>query len=128
MSQGELAETIIRYAKHIVLDPEQLPRAEDGVTGVTDIMRINVERLLRDMDDPETALEYVDLEDFSVGRIRGAKSYQVDAVFRYAVEDEAAPRVSLQMVRLVLDRNGLKRMVRFERPPLGEALPERSVA
>jgi hypothetical protein len=87
-----------------------------------------VERLLRDMDDPETALEYVDLEDFSVGRIRGAKSYQVDAVFRYTVEDEAAPRVSLQMVRLVLDRNGLKRMVRFERPPLGEAVPERSVA
>jgi hypothetical protein len=128
VSQGELAETVIRYSKHIVLDPEQLPRAEDGVTGVTDIMRLNVERLLRDMDDPETALEYVDLEDFSVGRVRGAKSYQVDAVFRYTVDDEAAPRVSLQMVRLVLDRNGLKRMVRFERSPLGEAAPERSVA
>ena len=39
-------------------------------TGVTDIIRLNVDRLLRDMDDPESALEYVDLEDFSVGTVK----------------------------------------------------------
>ena len=57
----------IRYQKQMVLDAELLPRTERGVSGITDIIRLNVERFLRDMDEPEYALEYVDLEDFSRG-------------------------------------------------------------
>ncbi|WP_224367264.1 hypothetical protein [Hyalangium versicolor] len=112
VSQGELSETVIRYQKEIVLDAELLPRTQRGLTGVTDIIRFNVERFLRDMDDPELALEYVDLEDFSVGRVRAAKSYQVDLVFRFTTDEADQEKVSVQMVRLVLDRNGIKRMLR----------------
>ncbi|MBN1205789.1 MAG: hypothetical protein JXB05_12805 [Myxococcaceae bacterium] len=113
VSQGELAETVIRYQKEIVLDAELLPRTGRGLTGVTDIIRFNVERFLRDMDDPELALEYVDLEDFSVGKVKAAKSYQVDLAFRFTTDEADQKRVSTQMVRLVLDRNGIKRMLRF---------------
>jgi hypothetical protein len=113
VSQGELAETVIRYQKEIVLDAELLPRTERGVAGVTDIIRFNVERFLRDMDDPELALEYVDLEDFSVGRVKAAKSYQVDLAFRFTTEESDQEKVSVQLVRLVLDRNGIKRMLRI---------------
>jgi hypothetical protein len=66
------------------------------------------------MDDPEAALEYIDLEDFTVDRVRAAKSYLVDVVFRFSVDDADIRRTSLQLVRLVLDRNGLKRMIRVE--------------
>ncbi len=115
VSQGERAETVIRYQKHIVLDSDLLPRMGGGiVSGVTDIIRLNVDRLLRDMDEPEFALEYVDLEDFSVGRVKAAKSYQVDLAFRFSVDDGDTRRTTSQLVRLVLDRNGLKRMLRFE--------------
>ncbi|MGQ0508068.1 MAG: hypothetical protein ACT4TC_22440 [Myxococcaceae bacterium] len=114
VSQGELAETVIRYQKQILLNSQLLPRVKDGITGVTDIIRLNVDRLLRDMDDPEYALEYVDLEDFSVGRVKASKSYQVDLAFRFQVDDGSTRRVSLRLVRLVLDRNGIKRMVRVE--------------
>ena len=120
VSQGELSETVIRYQKEIVLDAELLPRSERGlVTGVTDIIRLNVERFLRDMDDPELALEYVDLEDFSVGRVKAAKSYQVDLAFRFTVDEADQREGVVQLVRLVLDRNGIKRMLRFapEQPP-----------
>jgi hypothetical protein len=113
VSQGELSETVIRYQKEIVLDAELLPRTQRGLAGVTDIIRFNVERFLRDMDDPEQALEYVDLEDFSVGRVRAAKSYQVDLAFRFTTDEADQEKVSVQMVRLVLDRNGIKRMQRF---------------
>jgi hypothetical protein len=113
VSQGELAETVIRYQKEIVLDAELLPRTERGIAGVTDIIRVNVERFLRDMDDPELALEYVDLEDFSVGRVKAAKSYQVDLAFRFTTDEADQEKVSVQLVRLVLDRNGIKRMLRF---------------
>ncbi|MFL5320851.1 MAG: hypothetical protein ACJ790_14410 [Myxococcaceae bacterium] len=128
VSQGELSESVIRYQKQIALNSELLPRADDGVTGVTDIVRLNVDRLLRDMDDPEYALEYVDLEDFSVGRIKAAKSYQVDLVFRFTVDDGDNKKMNLQLVRLVLDRNGIKRMVRFEQKPENVPPPVRSVA
>ncbi len=115
VSQGELSETVIRYQKQIDLDSELLPRMGGGlISGVTDIIRLNVDRMLRDMDDPEYALEYVDLEDFSVGRVKAAKSYQVDLAFRFAVDDGETKRTTLQLVRLVLDRNGIKRMLRFD--------------
>lgn len=124
VSQGELTETVIRYQKQVVLDVELLPRTERGVSGITDIIRLNVERFLRDMDEPEYALEYVDLEDFSVGRVRGAKSYQVDMAFRFIVHEAGQERGSLQLVRLVLDRNGIKRMLRLypEQPHRPEPL------
>ncbi len=130
VSQGELSETVIRYQKQIILNSELLPKMKNGITGVTDIVRLNVDRLLRDMDNPEYALEYVDLEDFSVGRVKASKSYQVDLAFRFHVDDGETRRVSLRLVRLVLDRNGIKRMIRFEPeslPPVGSA-QTRSVA
>jgi hypothetical protein len=134
VSQGELSETVLRYQKQIVLKSDQLPRMLDRTSsGVTDIIRFNVDHLLRDMDDPEYAIEYVDLEDFSVGRVKGVKSYQVDMAFRFTVHDGDEKKVSMQLVRLVLDRNGIKRMVQYEslQPPGGAGGPTppvRSVA
>ncbi len=111
VAQGELAETVIRYRKKIILDSEMLPRLADGlVTGVTDIIRLNIGRLLHDMDDPEYALDYVDLDDFSVGKLQMAKSYRVDVAFRFALDDGRHQRTTVRLVRLVLDRNGIKRM------------------
>lgn len=111
VAQGELAETVIRYRKKIILESEMLPRIGDGlVTGVTDIIRLNIGRLLHDMDDPEFALDYVDLEDFSVGKLQMAKSYRVDVAFRFSLDDGRHQRTTVRLVRLVLDRNGIKRM------------------
>ncbi len=125
VSQGELAETVIRYQKEIVLDAELLPKVQRGLAGgVTDIIRVNVERFLRDMDDPELNIEYVDLEDFTVGRVRGAKSYQVDVAFRFTTDEADQEKVSVQMVRLVLDRNGIKRMLRIGPEPKLPPRPE----
>jgi hypothetical protein len=110
VSKGELAETLIHYQKEVILASELLPKRA-GQSGVTDIIRFNVGRLLRDMDDPEHALEYVDLEDFSVGHVRAAKRYQVDVAFRFCVDQGRTKRVSLELARLVLDRDGIRRMI-----------------
>jgi len=111
VAQSELTETVIRYRKRIALDSEMLPRIADGlISGVTDIIRLNIDRLLHDMDDPEYALDYVDLEDFSIGKLQMSKSYRVDVAFRFAVDDGRHQRTTVRLVRLVLDRNGIKRM------------------
>jgi hypothetical protein len=111
---GELSETVIHYKKEIDLESDVLPRMGSGiVAGVTDIIRFNVERLLRDMDDPEYALEYVDLEDFSVEKLRAVKTYPVDVALKFYVDDGEHKRARYQLVRLVLDRNGIRRMVQY---------------
>jgi len=110
-AQGELPETVIRYRKKIVLESEMLPRLADGiVTGVTDIIRVNIEPLLHDMDDPDYTLDFVDLEDFSVEKLRAAKAYRVDLALRFSVDDGRTKESTLKLMRLVLDRNGLKRL------------------
>jgi serine/threonine protein kinase HipA of HipAB toxin-antitoxin module len=130
VSEGEFSEVLVRYQKEIILNPKELPRVGDGQTGVTDIIRVNVDRFLRDMDEPVYALEYVDLEDLSVGRIKAAKSYQVDVGFRFHFFDAEERGERLEVVRLVIDRNGIKRMIHLpstSAAPPGPS-PVRSVA
>src|SRR5690606_12206128 len=79
-------------------------------SGVTDILRFSVDRFLRDMDEPEFELEYVDAEDLTVGRVRAAKAYPVDLACRIIAEEGGRKEIVTQVVRLVLDRNGIKRM------------------
>lgn len=128
VAQGEVPETVIRYRKHITLDSDMLPRIGDGlVAGVTDIIRLNVDRLLHDMDDPEYALDYVDLDDFSVERLKVSKAYRVDLAFVFSVDDGKHQETKVRLVRLVLDRNGIKRMT--EIMPRGPAaVPSAPVA
>jgi hypothetical protein len=111
VAQDEMGESVLRYQKRVVVHADRLAKMPNGCTGVTDIMRINVERFLRDMDDPELALDYVE-EDLSVGRVRAAKSYAVDLVFRFQIHEDKLKETQVEYVRLVLDRNGIKRMQR----------------
>ncbi len=128
VSQGELAETVIHYQKEVRLNSQLLPERA-GVSGVTDIMRLNVERLLRDMDDPEYALEYIDLDDFSVAHVRAAKRYHVDLAFRFSVDHGRSKNVSCRLARLVLDREGINRMIRIQAAEdAGSSAPVRSIA
>ncbi len=111
VAMGEMDETVIRYRKKVNLDCEMLPRIADGlISGVTDIIRLNVDRLLRDMDDPEYSLEYVDFDDLSIGKLQLPKSYLVDVAFLFSVDDGFHRSTTVRLVRVVLDRNGIKRM------------------
>ena len=114
---------MLRYQRDVVVDVKALPRWVDGPAGVTDILRISVDRLLRDMDEPEFALEYVDAEDYSVGRVRAVKAYRVDLACRFTAEEGARRETTIQVVRLVLDRNGIKRLDRLQSSAASEVTP-----
>jgi hypothetical protein len=105
IAEEELRESIIHYEKEIELDARVL--AERRHAGLTDILRLNVERLLHDMDEPEEEIEYVDRHTHGLTVLRAAKTYRVDAVVR--LEDRPG-RSQVTVYRMVLDRNGIKRM------------------
>lgn len=111
-AEEELRETIIHYKKQIELQPSDYFLRRGGGGGVTDIVRFNVERWLRDMDERYESIEFMDRTTGTLSTIRAAKVYKVDVVFRFQVTEEETPATTL--LRLVLDRRGIKRIERFE--------------
>jgi hypothetical protein len=111
-AEEDLRETILHYKKKIVLQPSEYFLRRGGGGGVTDIVRFNVERWLRDMDEPHETIEFMDRASQTLTPIRAAKVYKVDVVFRFSITEAETPVTTL--VRLILDRRGIKRIERFE--------------
>lgn len=110
-AEEELRETVFHYKKRIVLQPSDWFLRRGG-RGVTDIVRFNVNRWLRDMDEPHEIIEFMDPKTQELTPLRAAKVYKVDVVFRFCAAEDEPPVSSL--LRLVLDRRGIKRIERWE--------------
>jgi hypothetical protein len=104
----ELDETIIHYKKEVKLSSQRL---EDH-SGLTDIVRFHIARLLHDMDEPDQEIEYIDEATQALGPVRAAKTYHVDIVFRFTKGRGEPPQNTL--MRLILDRNGIRRIERTD--------------
>ncbi len=113
-AEEELQESVVHYRKEISLESRRL-LAHAGGGGVTDILRFHVARLLRDMDEPDQEIEYIDVETDAIGPIRAAKTYHVDVVFCFTSRLKQTPQLTL--MRLILDRNGIKRIERIAGAP-----------
>lgn len=111
-AEDELHETVIHYRKSIVLDAAALEARRGGGGAITDILRFHVGRLLRDTDEPEQEIEYMDRETQEMSPIRAAKVYHVDVVFQFTGRPDEP--VSTTLMRLILDRHGIKRIERME--------------
>lgn len=101
------AEKIIHYRKEVSLFGKDLQRANPGydTAAVNDIIRYNVHRLLRNMDEPEK--ELLALGDEGVVRsIVGGRIYKVNLV----VQLSKGPQQQFLRFRLILDRDGIRRM------------------
>lgn len=111
IAEEELFETVIHYKKELVLSARQLA-GRRGSVGLTDILRFHVARWTHDMDEPDQEIEYVDAATHTLGPVRAAKTYHVDVVFRFHARAGQAPQTTL--MRLILDRNGIKRIERSD--------------
>lgn len=109
IAEAELRESCYRYRKEIKLNAR---RVREHGQGVTDIVRFNIARLLEHMDEPDQQIDWVDLDSRKVTPVRANKVYHVDVVFRFESRKHEAPRVSL--LRLILNRRGIKRIERLE--------------
>jgi hypothetical protein len=108
VAESELEETVIHYRKQVVLPRAALGHRKDPSAGVTDIIRFHIGRFLHDMDEPAQEIDYMDENTHELRPVRAAKVYHVDVVFRFTErEGEVAPT---KLMRLVLDREGIKRV------------------
>ncbi|MSP16031.1 MAG: hypothetical protein EXR73_05365 [Myxococcales bacterium] len=107
-AEAELHESVIHYRKEIMLDARALSELR-GSGGLADIVRFHVGFLLHGMDEPDLELDWMDLATRKLGVLSAAKVYHVDLVFRFQ-EPRRGGSTSVQARRLVLDRNGIRRL------------------
>ncbi len=101
------SEKIIQYRKNVSLLRKPLQSANPGyeTAAVNDIIRYNVRRLLWNMDEPEKELLTLQ-KDGSVGPVAGARVYKINLLLRLS----GGPNEQFFRFRLILDRNGIRRM------------------
>ncbi len=96
-------ENVAYYKKEIELNAAAGPVGHD-YTGVVDIVRMNIRRLLDRMDDPIRSLLLPHSD--GVVRVEGHSVYHLNLVMRYAVEGRPE---EYRRFRLILDQNGIVR-------------------
>ena len=101
------SEQIIHYRKQVSLNRRPLELANPGyeTVAVNDIIRFNVGKLLRNMDEPEKELLALQ-EDGTVGAVAGLRIYKVNLLLRLS----GGAKEQFSRFRLILDRDGIRRM------------------
>lgn len=100
-------ETVIRYRKDIIISPKVAQLSSCGCSdGMMDITRMGVHDFLRYMDEPEEPLYTLEKDGFR--RVTGSKVYHVNMIRTQQGPDGNKCR----RYRIVLDRNGIKRIER----------------
>ncbi len=102
LSTWYLNEKILKYEKNITLYNQNIKDSYDNaIEGITDIMRFDISRFTRKMDDPKVPLYRINHNN-----IYGNKVYHLNIV----VEFNSLDKKDIYKVRLILTKNGIKRI------------------
>ncbi|KAA0258371.1 hypothetical protein FHQ18_04210 [Deferribacter autotrophicus] len=100
-----LGENILKYEKKIKLYNDKITNSfKDKIEGLNDIVRFNINKFTKKMDDP-TLILYSISED-SLKKIEASKVYHINLVIEFQSEDKK----HLYKVRLILTKEGIKRI------------------
>jgi hypothetical protein len=103
-------ETVICHTKDIVLNADLFQKAFAGlprISGLNDIIRYDIQRYLRKMDDPVE--DQLLLHEGELRVVQSQKVYHINVVSQYSVTGTQNEKLYKRM-RLVLNRLGIKRI------------------
>jgi hypothetical protein len=101
-------ETVIHYAKEVMLYPDKLQRGTGDFEGLNDIIRFNFAHLRRRMDKPVEAYRHVHPRTREIISVPCSRVYHVNLILRFRALDSEEEQ--LERVRIVLDQQGIKRV------------------
>ena len=110
LDNDQQGETIICHTKDIVLNADLFRKAFAGlpkISGLNDIIRYDIYRYLRKMDDPEE--ENLLLRDGKLEVVHSQKVYHINIVSQYSSTSFRNGNIYKRM-RVVLSRLGIKRI------------------
>ena len=110
LDNDQQGETIICHTKDIVLNADLFQRAFAGLpktSGLNDIIRYDIYRYLRKMDDPVE--DQLLLREGKLNVVQSQKVYHINVVSQYSSTGSQNEKLYKRM-RLVLNRLGIKRI------------------
>ena len=113
LENGCLGEDVIQARKSIRLFSKGCERifSDFNVDGVVDIMRFNVRGFLEKMDNPSRDIPIA--SGGEVATVKGRRVYHINLIIRYGME---GCEDSFRRFRLVLSRNGIRRIEQLQSP------------
>jgi len=99
---------VICWTKEVRLSSAALARHPLGVGGLTDIVRLNFDRLRARMSAPYEERKVVSPDSLKIHTVRCASIHHVNMLLRLSWDQGRQNRT--QFVRVVLDQRGIKRV------------------
>ena len=106
-----LPNSIIHYFKRITLDGTKILKIGKDINSIKDMVRINIVNFTKLLDDPIYSKSLIDnkgdLFDLSL-----PKAYYLDIIFRFSQQNSRGKmeKISLECVRIILDKKGIIRI------------------
>ncbi len=100
-------ETVLCYDKKIVLSSDGLKAQFAGATGLTDIIRLNLQPAMARMDDAWETYRYIHPRTHVMQQTQCARVYHINVVVRLIAQDSTS---SIHRVRAVVNRKGIIRV------------------
>jgi hypothetical protein len=109
LAERESAENVLWYRKIIRIHAGEIFSRHLRVSAITDILRVTVKDWLYAMDNPRVEIPVFDERDSRTRTIEASKVYHVNVVLHMAGGAKGF-HDTYQRLRLVLDRQGIKRI------------------
>jgi len=106
IENGEFGEHILIYRKRIRLFRKHFDKTNQNqqLESINDIVRMNVKRFLRKMDNPKRPIYVMTGEHYK--RVLGRRVYHINMIIKYSFDQKAF----YKRFRIVLNRGGIKRI------------------
>tara|TARA_B100001093_G_scaffold433515_1_gene430514 strand:+ start:418 stop:2007 length:1590 start_codon:yes stop_codon:yes gene_type:complete len=105
-------ETVLHYSKDVSLSSREIGPLLQHAGGLNDIIRFNIQRVLKRMDKPWEDYRYVDPASLSVESAKCARVYHMNIVLRLTRPDG---NTVLERSRVILSRKGILRVDAVEK-------------
>ncbi len=103
-------EVLMKYEKEVYLNGHTIAELYGRLNDINDIIRFNISDFLVRTDDPVRKVRHYDSEADVVDTVKCAKVYHLNVVFVLRAEDEAGAQATLERVRVIIDKTGIRRL------------------
>ena len=103
-------ETVFHYTKDVMLSSSGLSAQLPGIEALSDIIRFNLGRLRRRMDNPYEEYRLIHPERRELISVPCARVYHVNIVLKVTSGRGANQQVESERARVIVDQRGIKRI------------------
>lgn len=104
-------QKVFKYSKYITLYPQTISKYHTRVLDASDILRYDISSFLSKIENPYTKLRWFNNKTNKIQRIKTARVYHLNVIVKFtSIDTKNNESYQLKRVRLILDKNGIKRI------------------